>query len=289
MSPLPRPLTVVCHDAGAANLIGAWLPQLADSRTRLVLTGPARMTSAAQSPGTRMDDLEQALNGAACVLSGSGWASDLEHAARVGARARGIRSVAVLDHWVNYPERFVRAGVRQMPDEIWVTDEDALRIATAAFPDVPVALQPNTYLEETVSRVALVPPHGDLLVLMEPARSNWGRSQPGEFQALDYLLENLSGIGLPPGTRMRLRPHPSDPPGKYNDWCRASGRVVIDDHDGLEGALSPARWVAGCETAALVVAMAAGREVISILPPWAPRCRLPQRQIRHLQHMVHAP
>jgi hypothetical protein len=38
----------------------------------------------------------------------------------------------------------------------------------------------------------------------------------------------------------------------------------------------------GCESMALVVALAAGREVFSSLPPWAPPCRLPHAGVRRL-------
>jgi len=40
--------------------------------------------------------------------------------------------------------------------------------------------------------------------------------------------------------------------------------------------------VVGCESFALVVALAAGRRVCSTLPPWAPPCRLPQPGIVRL-------
>ena len=46
--------------------------------------------------------------------------------------------------------------------------------------------------------------------------------------------------------------------------------------------MNGARWVVGCESQALVVALAAGRQVWSSLPPWAPPCRLPQAGVQRL-------
>ena len=68
------------------------------------------------------------------VITGTGWSSDLEHQARKLAFSRNIPSVAVLDHWVNYRERFKRNGTSQLPGELWVSDAEA---ATFGFPNVP--------------------------------------------------------------------------------------------------------------------------------------------------------
>ena len=124
----------------------------------------------------------------------------------------------------------------------------------------------------------------ELLYVLEPARSDWGRQAPGEFQALDYFAQNRHRLPLPPGTRIRLRPHPSDPPGKYEDWLRRQAPdFTLDISANLPEALARAQWVAGCESFALVVALAAGRRVICTLPPWAPACRLPHAGLLHLK------
>jgi hypothetical protein len=101
-------------------------------------------------------------------------------------------------------------------------------------------------------------------------------------------VERLPLLALPEGVVLRLRPHPSDPPGKYLDWIaarRADLPVELDASPTLAAAISGARWVAGCESYALVVALAAGREVFGTLPPWAPPCRLPQAGIRQLRSL----
>ena len=54
--------------------------------------------------------IASALDGAASLLSGSGWSSDFEHRSRLEAKRRRIPVLAVLDHWVNYRMRFTRDG-----------------------------------------------------------------------------------------------------------------------------------------------------------------------------------
>ncbi len=61
-----------------------------------------------------------------------------------------MRSAVWLDHWVNYPTRFVLDGDTILPDELWVADEHAARIARETVPGPPVVVQGNPYLDEIV-------------------------------------------------------------------------------------------------------------------------------------------
>lgn len=288
MIDLAKPLAVVCHDAGAANLILAWLAAEPRGDVRAVMKGPAEALWKERFGDAALWALEAALDGASALLSGTGWQSDLEHQARTLARTTGIRSVAVLDHWTNYAERFMRNGKTVMPDEYWVVDEEAHALASKIFPDAVVTLKPNTYLEEQVARIGPSPATQRLLYLLEPARSDWGRGVPGEFQALDYLLENFERVGLDQSAPIRLRPHPSDPPGKYQAWIKARRGfdVALDSSRDLAEAITRASIVAGGQTFAMVVALAAGRKVVCTLPPWAPRCALPHAGIIHLSSLT---
>lgn len=289
MPELPSPLAVVCHDAGAANIILAWLKRSPPAHIRPVMQGPAeRLWQEAFPQIPCVASLSEALAGSVMLLSGTGWASSLEHDARMQALARGIRSAAVLDHWVNFGERFVRGGEPVWPNEFWVTDSYALAEARRCFPGQVVAQHANLYLQAEVDEALLAGTHGhadEVLYVLEPARSDWGRGEPGEFQALNYFVDNMPALGLSPAARVHLRPHPSDPPKKYESWMRGHPQVncLLDRSSSLGQALAGPGWVAGCESFALVVALAAGRQVVCSLPPWAPPCRLPHEGLIHLK------
>lgn len=288
------PLALVAHDAGAFNHLLAWYDAglLGPAAgLRVCVAGPALALWGGRGPVLALDE---ALEGAAAVLSGTGWASDLEHRARRAARERHLASIAVIDHWTNYPQRFERHGETVLPEAIWVTDAHARALAAAAFPAVPVTEQPNAYLDvqaEQVRRLAL--PDGEaaprVLYLLEPLRDTWGAlPRPGELLALDFFVEHLALLGLDRGCVLRLRPHPSDPPGKYDAWLASHPDLdaAIDDTPTLAGALARAGTVAGCQTYAMVVALAAGKRVVSSVPPWAPPCVLPHPAIIRLSALL---
>lgn len=285
MTDWPLPTAVVAHDAGAANLIIAWIKAWKWS-VRPCVQGPALRLWTQAFPGQAIwATPEAAMEGCASLLTGTGWASTLEHDARRKGLSRGLRVAAVLDHWVNYAPRFERAGETVWPDELWVADAWAAEIARKTFPHLHIRELENCYLQSQVDQVAPPPGNGTLLYLLEPVRSNWGRSVEGEFQALEYLLASLDLLGPGAIRQVFLRPHPSDAAGKYDRYLDASANIKIDRSIDMASALSQADVVAGVESYGLTLALAAGRSVFSSLPPWAPALRLPQEGIRQIRRL----
>jgi hypothetical protein len=297
LAELQAPLALVAHDAGAANHLLAWLNagDLGEGAILPCLDGPALTLWQRSGQRHSLLGLDETLKEGATLLSGTGWASDLEHEARRQARERGIPTIAVIDHWTNYRERFVRYGEVVLPDQVWVTDPHAAELARELLPGVPVQLQPNRYLQAQVAEVQALQappaPGPRVLYVLEPIRDAWGElPQPGELSALDFFAEHLAALDLDAATPIRLRPHPSDPPGKYDAWlARHRHRhldVALDDSPSLAAGLAWADTVAGCQTYAMVVALAAGRRVVSTVPPWAPPCVLPHPEIIRLSALT---
>jgi len=288
---LQSPIAVVAHDAGAANLIMAWLDAYPMEALRFSLSGPALRRFSSRFPSLKSQPLVSVLSGAAVLVSGtSGPASDLEHQARQMARGLGVPSIGVLDHWVNYVARFERNGSQCLPDELWVVDPQALSIARTCFSNTSIVEQPNHYLEgicrEVARRKREASPQRRILYVLEPMRSDWGRPDEGsgEFQALAHFISSWATLGLRTAdTLVRLRPHPSDDPARYASWIehqRAAGyQVELDPSTELVDALAWSDWVVGCESYALVIALTCGRRVHTSLPPWAPPCRLPHAEL----------
>ena len=162
----------------------AGLLETGRSDWRAYMRGPAEKLWQSAYPGVALSDtLDSTLEEVELLVTGTGWGSDIEHEARSLAKSRGIRSVAVIDHWVNYAERFVRHGETVWPDEFWVTDDYAMEIAKHAFPGQAVFQVPNRYVESQLRTIEQVGEAStpELLYVLEPIRSGWGRGMQGEF------------------------------------------------------------------------------------------------------------
>jgi len=301
---LPDPVALVAHDAGGAELLSSLLtrwPQADQAQARWVLDGPARAVFARKLGEGRHWPLAEALAGAATVLTGTGWQSTLEFDALGLAAQLGVPSIAYLDHWVHYRERFVRNGQRHLPDQLWVGDEDALALVRQQLPERPATLVPNPYLADMVAQLQqaqarLPAPDAAAGVrvlyvcepIREPARRTHGNERHWgyvEEEALDFALQALARLGTPI-TQVVVRPHPSEAPDKYDAQCAASSLPVVrGGQGGLLDEVAACDWVVGCNSMAMVVGLAGGKRVWCAVPPGGAPCLLPQAQIGMLRDL----
>jgi len=297
-----RPRTLLCcHDAGAANLLFSWAEasiiasESESSYFQVMAQGPAGELLRRYKPLNRQATnrgLEEALDGVDFLVAGSGWASDLELQAIRMAQNRGIYAVSVLDHWVNYADRFTRKGIKERPHELWVGDDIALRLAEDTFPELTVRMWRNAYLDKSVREVKfyehqVLRESVNVVYLLEPIRARWGDStEDGEFDALRFFFSNLTKLKLSSIDQIILKPHPSEARGKYSEiifeYSGLGHRITIAEDCKLEELIASADVVIGCQTYAMVIALACGKRVVSSLPPWAPPCALPQVGIERL-------
>lgn len=279
-------LAVVCHDAGATNLILPWLREW-KGPLQPYMTGPAAELWRKAFPARPVcHSLEEALKGATRLVSGTGWSSHTEHDARRLAAKQGLHSVAVIDHWVNYSPRFERSGVQQLPDEVWVADEEAEALAKLTFPNLPVSCYKNLYLAEQIQKIGAPPGLGHVLYVLEPVRDDWGQGRAGEFQALDFTLAHLARIAGTETPTLILRPHPSEEAGKYQSYLTRYPFVRLDASADMAAAISQADVVVGVESFALTIALQANRPTYSSLPPWGPAIRLPHKGIVQIRKIL---
>jgi hypothetical protein len=287
-SNLKYPIVFVSNDAGAANHIIAWATNyifLGD--VFFYFQGPARTILNKKLPNLQINNnLERAIEKSNTLICGTGWQTDIEYNALNIAKNLKIKSIAVLDHWINYKSRFVRNNIEVLPNEIWVTNTKAYLIALHTFPDLKILIKDDTYTSTILKKIDRINnlKKNKLLYILEPARSNWKKNELGEFQAFQYMLDNWHKLNVPDNTEIILRPHPSDPPNKYNNLLKIDKTVIIDQNS-LEDSISEAKWVCGCSSFALFIALKAQRKVFSCLPPWAPPCSLPFKEIIHLKNL----
>ncbi len=135
-----RRVLAVCHDAGGARALMPVAEELVrrGASVEACVAGPAasiwpRECSSVKSQEVA-DDLGESeararlqRQGVDTLFSASGLYNQVEHTFRVAARALAARTVAVLDSWLNYAERFERCSngrvVRSHPDLVCVIDE----------------------------------------------------------------------------------------------------------------------------------------------------------------------
>lgn len=286
---------IVAHDAGGAEIISSYVLKN-KLNCKFCLEGPAVEIFRNKIGNITVSPLETLILESDLVICGTSWNSDLENRAIRNARQKGKISIAFLDHWVNYADRFNKCGQLCLPDHIWVGDPHAEILARREFPTVPVRRVGNPYLENIISEIKGLEARDDnengqsFLYLCEPIREHSLKLCDNELyfgyteeDAIKFFLSNLHRLGLRVN-RILVRLHPSEPRKKYN-WLVSEFNLPIDiqQHGNLASAINVADVVFGCESMAMVVALMAGKRVISCIPPGGRPCSLPFAEIEQLQ------
>lgn len=293
-------LAVVCHDAGGAQLVASYIAR-SGQNCKFVLEGPAKKIFKERLGEVENISLEEALSQCDEFFCGTSWQSDLEWRAIGHAKALKKPVCVILDHWVNYAERFVRNGIQNLPDKIWVCDRPAEKIATRYFPSIPIEVICNPYFQDLRDELAGLKKQSkqrshdklNVLFVCEPLSEHaekefndplhWGYT---EFDALRYFYNNMSVLEKEIG-QVKIRPHPAEKTGKYNGIINEFSDVfVLGGERTLLEELSEADIVVGCETMAMVVGLEVGLRVISAIPTSGTPCALPHPEIEKLTELV---
>jgi hypothetical protein len=288
-------IAIVSHDAGGAEILSSWVLRQKEAFC-FALDGPAKEIFKRKLGEIENIPLEEAIKESDWVLCGTSWQSDIERKAIVLAKEAQKKVVAFLDHWVNYIDRFQNNGVLLLPDEIWVGDLEAKKLADNIFSSTPIVLHANPYFEDMKLAFESMPkrnttrngvfvlfvcePIGEHALLQHGDERYWGYT---EKEALNYFLSNLSVLN-DQILEIKIRPHPSEKKGKY-DWARTTGVVIGGDKSLLEE-IAASDIVIGGESMAMVIGSIAGKRIISCVPPGGMKCRLPQTTIEYFEKLI---
>lgn len=295
LNDLSKNISVVCNDAGAANIILHWVKLYNFQNLNFCVDGPAIEIFTKHFPSFVNNRLNVIIKKNNLLLSGTSWNSQLEHSARKLASQNNVYSIAVIDHWVNYKQRFQFNNEYILPNEIWVTDLLSYRIAKNTFFDLKIRMLPNLYEKYQIQQVHFkrnkLKKSKNVLYILEPIRVVWDEkiNIKGEFQALDFFIENLKILNLSRSSKIILRLHPSEKKNKYDNWIKMKKGYNIKTSDlntSLYDDIAQADWVVGCNSYALVIALKAKVKVASALPPQAPDCVLPFPNILKMKDKI---
>lgn len=263
-------ILVVACDAGGAEVIAAYIAEArTHTRYTVFVNGPAekifRRHKISIETLAKKEGLKKffSKHKEAAVLLGTSGPHSIEFAALREARRQGMKTFAYLDSWINYRERFgypARNWRKNLPDEIWVGDTAARRLAKRYFSGTRIKLVPNRYLAAVVARYKARKKRADKDILFMSAAGVISEKLLRDF------LHMCARHGVLDSVRVRL--HPEDDPARFKRILKQFGRVhaelsqktdIVDD-------LALASVVVGPETVALVPAHMVGIKTIRIVP-----------------------
>lgn len=282
---LPTTTGIVCNDAGAANILFSWI-RYSSKPTLIFASGPAlnilKRDHELLNKVQIVDSVDELISQCSKLITGTGWQTDQEISAVQSARLQDKYVISVIDHWTNYKDRFLLKGKLVLPDEIWVTDIWALKIARKEFSEIQIKLQLNTYATDLIRQIKSVEPiPRKLLYIAEPIRSPQNRPEKSELEAFKYFLNNAPNEKIDLANyEIHVRPHPSQNKFFFDDWKEFFPGLVIDSGiQPLAQALGEASIIVGMYSYALSISAQAGKKTISAVPEWREFFTLPNTDI----------
>jgi len=294
---------IVCHDAGGAEIVSAYVKKnLAKYSFICLAIGPAKKIFkrkrlnkffiskkiAKEMIAKREIDL---------VLAGASWASSLELDFIKIAKQKNIKTIVYLEHWINHRERFGyprKNWQKNLPDEIWLGDKYAFASAKNFFKNLPLKLVPNLYFKEIKDNYKKINKRKkegkEILFLSEPISGNinfFGDRKKinfNEFEILKEVLDLFNNKKIKRKIIVRL--HPSEKKNKYDDILKkytGKLKIVKSDNKEILKDLIQSKIVIGMQSMALVVALLCNKKTISFLPVAGSKCVLPFKQIKRVK------
>jgi hypothetical protein len=286
---------VVSHDSGGAECLSSYLLKNRIN-FKAYLKGPAKKIFLGKfKKKLKIVNFKNALKNIDHIITSTSWSSNIEKKFILKAKKKKIKTISILDHWINYKERFIYREKLVLPDKILTLDAYAQAIAKKNFPFVKIYKIENDYIKDFVKKYKKNPKKKYFLYLSEPLNNFFStlldenKLDYDEFDALKYFLKNFKKIfnyNMP----ICIRLHPSDHKNKYNKIVKnfkSDLNIFFSKNKYLEDDIALAIAVFGCETMAMAQAVILKKKVISVIPDFSNQnCRLPFSQIKYLRHLV---
>lgn len=270
-------ILVVSNDAGATEYIAHLILQEyrnVDWNVYALKNSPAfkifTKLNIKFSTLSSIDNLNEIVKQEYCdmIIYGTGWQVDFQKIVEEIVQKYSIKSVAILDHWINYIERFKV----HTPKNIIVMDDVAYMLAKKTFDSTTLVVQVKFYYLEYIKRLYKTidcKVHNSVTFISEPttiiAKYNHGNENAygfTEYSVINQLLLFFDEI--------TIRLHPSDEKDKYNDiikkYPRKKVTLIYPYDEELVETLSCSSLTIGFDGMALFISYILGIKTVSYMP-----------------------
>lgn len=237
------------------------------------------------------EDIEAKLStfGPSIVAYGTGWQNHLEYHFLEYANTHHLPSIAFLDHWIHYRERFgypKNHWENNLPSFIAV--HDATSEHKAKELGLPNVVPIKNYA--LLAQLKAYKPLGQsntLLFLSEPtakvAKASFGDALFWGFTEKEVFEEILTCKATLGCENILIRLHPSDTPETY----KAIEPTITFSQSSLLEDIAKAKIIIGIDTIALYTAYLLGKKVISYIPSDKRECCVPLPKANQLKRLEH--
>ena len=269
-------IALISRDAGGAEFISRYVKNN-KKKFCIAASGPAVGVFKKNFSKYKNLSVEKAILMSDLVLCSTGTSSDYEKRAMYLAKKHKKKTIAYIDHWVQYRERFLINNKIIRPDEIWVSDTYALLLAKKKnLKNIKIKGNPLLADFKRFKKRFKKKPSNNILFLSEPVSKHL-RSNYDEFKCIKYFIKNLKYLDFD-YNKILIRPHPSETVKKFNKIKKISKKILISKKNNIFYDILNSKIIVGINSIALLLGLIGNKKVISCIPG-KKICELPHKGI----------
>lgn len=265
-------LGIFSCDPGGAEILSSWLLNY-KGKYKVCLKGQAINIFKKKIKGLKNYSFRNVLNSSNKIITSTGWSSKHEINSIIEAKKYKKYVITILDHWVNYRERFIKNKILHLPNEMWVFDKKSLEIAKNSFnKKVKIIKKNNLYIRKIVKKIKFlkkkIKNKNNILYLTTP-------NVDKKFIDLYFFKVFIENLYLIKKNNIKIifRVHPLDNVKKYLEYInQIKEKYIIEiSKNSIEYDLARSNCVFGINSTAQVISALANIRTINIYPKSCPK------------------
>lgn len=216
------------------------------------------------------------------VIAGTSWGATIDKAVTLGARKINIPTIAIIEHWNLYKERFsiiengnIIEECLYLPDSIWVNDSFAKEAAIAAgLPEERLFVAGQPFLEYQYNRLIsrrFKPSNNNIVFVSERLKEDFVEGSSigknyNEFTVLELLIEAIDFSK----NKLLIKLHPQESPDKYDHLKNNRPDIEVVKQCDVAELILESHKVVGMGSMLLMEAALVRNDVVSVLPDTDP-------------------
>jgi len=264
---IKKKVLIVSHDAGAANQIYYYIKTRPPQKYFFFLKGPAKKIF---NKKNSYNSLITAIKRSDCIITGTGWQSNLEYNAIQHSSKYKKKTISFVDEGLNLKIRFLRNRKLFLPDVLIAKDAYTFKRLKSFIPITKKIIQTQDFFLKYVRQRKIKPKSNKIIYfssnyngIAEKLNKNKNKINY-DISLLKIFLEKIKKINKFKNCKIYLRLHPSENITKYkNSKLFRSFKIKISKEKNIINCLKKFHFAFGCGTYALVISKYFGLETFN--------------------------
>lgn len=284
-------ILIVSHDSGGAEILSSWVKTRKEDIFQYVLEGPAINIFRKKLIDIKIKKFRTINNLILqndLIITGTSSESKIEKITIKKSLLLNKKIITFVDYWYAFKNRFLLKGKLSFPNEVWVFDQPAYKIAIRYKKYTKVLLKKNFYISQLLKfkNKKNINNKKNLIYLCQPYKEKIIKKNfkkiIDDLDCLDFFFKKVIKYRLN-NLNILIRLHPAQLNNRYVNLIKKYEKKlnIKISNNTLSHDLNWGSIAVGMHTNALYVALQFNLKTYHCIPPGSKKCILPFKEIKN--------